>query len=116
MVQAISTFEQGDKESCLRHLEAITIKLRHLLHVFYDNLRDARVPRSVWLSYVQGFQAWGVGRNIDGEYVKYDGLSGSHTLVFQAVDAFLGMERYLPDKDMVRYIPKKQRDLCAAFK
>lgn len=57
-----------------------------------------------------------MGRIIDGEYVKYDGLSGNHVLFFQAVDAFLGMDRYLSDQNMDRYIPINQRELCVSFK
>lgn len=37
-------------------------------------------------------------------------------LFFQALDAFLGMDRYLTDENMLRYIPFRQRELCLAFK
>lgn len=74
------------------------------------------VSREVWLSYCQGFQGWGVGRMIDGEFVKYDGLSGNHVLFFQAIDAFLGLDRYLSDENMVRYIPYRQRAFCITLK
>lgn len=116
MVRAVMCFEEDDKVSCLNHLKNITFRLRHLLRVFYENLHESRVSHSVWLSYVQGFQGWGVGRIVDGEFIKYDGLSGNHVLVFQALDAFLGMERYLTDENMNRYIPVNQRELCIAFK
>ncbi|KAJ5577604.1 uncharacterized protein N7459_006568 [Penicillium hispanicum] len=83
--------------------------------IFYDvelmNLHDTRMPRSIWLRYVQGFQAWGIGELIDGRFVKYDGLSGNNALAFQALDAFLGMPLYLKDEDMTRYIPVRQRNL-----
>lgn len=116
MVRAIISFNDNDKTSTLHHLEAITCRLRHLLRVFYENLTESRISRSVWLSYVQGFQGWGVGRFIDGQYVKYDGLSGNHVLFFQALDAFLGLEPYLTDENMKRYIPVRQRELCLAMK
>ena len=116
MVQAIIYFEGKKEEMCLRHLESMTFRVRHLLMIFYQNLIEARVSHSVWLSYVQGFQGWGVGRMIDGEYVKYDGLSGNHVLFFQALDAFLGMDRYLSDQNMDRYIPVNQRDFCVSLK
>ncbi|KAL8768141.1 MAG: hypothetical protein Q9209_005532 [Squamulea sp. 1 TL-2023] len=116
MVQANICFENNDKEMCLRHLESMTVRVRHLLMVFYQNLTESRVSQSVWLSYVQGFQGWGVGRMIDGEYVKYDGLSGNHVLFFQALDAFLGMDRYLSDQNMDRYIPINQRELCLSLR
>ena len=116
MVRAVICFEGNDKVSCVKHLENITSRLRHLLLVFYDNLTESRVSHSVWLSYVQGFQGWGVGRMVDGEFIKYDGLSGNHVLFFQALDAFLGMDRYLTDENMIRYIPVNQRELCLALK
>ncbi|KAL8838201.1 MAG: hypothetical protein Q9170_002244 [Blastenia crenularia] len=116
MVQANICFEKGDKEMCLRYLESITFRVRHLLMIFYQNLTESRVSHSIWLSYIQGFQGWGVGRFIDGEYVKYDGLSGNHVLFFQALDAFLGMDRYLSDQNMDRYIPINQRELCISLK
>ena len=116
MVQSVVSFEVGDRESCVKHLENVTLRLRNLLLVFYENLHNGRVSRSVWLSYVQGFQGWGVGRMADGKYIKYDGLSGNHVLFFQALDAFLGMDRYLTDENMIRYIPVKQRELCLAFR
>lgn len=100
----------------MAHLENINVKLRDLLLIFYENLTDSRISRSVWLSYVQGFQGWGVGRMIDGEFIKYDGLSGNHVLFFQALDAFLGMDRYLTDENMDRYIPVNQRNFCVALK
>ncbi len=116
MVRAIISFEQNDKVSSIKHLENITFKVRQLLLVFYENLTESRVSHSVWLSYIQGFQGWGVGRTVDGEFIKYDGLSGNHVLFFQALDAFLGMDRYLTDENMIRYIPVHQREFCLALK
>ncbi len=116
MVRAIICFEENDKVLCVNHLENITFRLRHLLLIFYENLTKSRISHLVWLSYVQGFQGWGVGRMVDGVFIKYDGLSGNHVLFFQALDAFLGMDRYLTDENMIRYIPANQRKLCIAFK
>lgn len=116
MARAIISFETADKISSLQHLENISQRLRHLLLVFYEGLTDSRVSRSVWLSYIQGFQGWGVGRMVKGKHVKYDGLSGNHVLFFQALDAFLGMDPYLTDEDMRRYVPVKQRDFCLALR
>ncbi|MCJ1269100.1 hypothetical protein MMC22_008989 [Lobaria immixta] len=115
MIRAIISFEENDRESCVNHLENIALRLRHLLLCFYENLTESRVSHSVWLGYVQGFQGWGVGIIVDGEFVKYDGLSGNHVLCFQALDAFLGMDRYLTDEQMIRYIPVNQRKLCVTF-
>ena len=116
MIRAVMSFKENDKLSCVNHLENITFRLRHLLRIFYENLTESRVSHSVWLSYVQGFQGWGVGRMVNGELIKYDGLSGNHVLFFQALDAFLGMDRYLTDENMIRYIPVNQRNLCIALK
>lgn len=77
MVQAVISFEVHNKESCTQHLQNINSQLRTLLLVFFENLTESRVSHSVWLSYVQGFQGWGVGRIVDGEFIKYDGLSGN---------------------------------------
>ena len=116
LIKATVSFESDDKENCVAHLQDANVRIRHLLRLFYDNLTEARVSHSVWLSYVQGFQGWGVGRTIDGRYVKFDGLSGNHVLFFQALDAFLGLERYLTDENMRRYVPARQRALCLALK
>ncbi|EEP76193.1 predicted protein [Uncinocarpus reesii 1704] len=116
MVRAIISFEEKDKASCVRYLRHLNAMLRELLLIFYHNLNDSRVSRSVWLSHIQGFQGWGVGKTVDGEFVKYDGLSGNHVLAFQAIDSFLGMEPYLPEENLLRYIPANQRALCLMFK
>jgi hypothetical protein len=116
MANAIVSFEGEDKVACLKHLENITTNLREMLRIFYERLIDSSISRKVWLSYIQGFQGWGVGRMINGEFVKFDGLSGNHVLVFQAIDAFLGLDRYLTDENMTRYIPVNQRTLCLSLK
>ncbi|KAH7093374.1 hypothetical protein FB567DRAFT_624654 [Paraphoma chrysanthemicola] len=89
MVHAVASFREDDKNACLKHLETVSSHLRILLQLFYKIIAHAHVPQSVWLSHTQGFQGWGVGRMIDGGFVKFDGLSGNHVLVFQAIDAFL---------------------------
>lgn len=116
MVKAIIEFEQGNKAICLSHLRQLKPNLHKLFQIFYDGLVDAKVSRRVWLSYCQGFQGWGVGRMIDGRYVKYDGLSGNHVLAFQAIDAFFGMDRYLVDENMSRYIPAAQREFTSVLR
>ncbi|ESZ96147.1 hypothetical protein SBOR_3477 [Sclerotinia borealis F-4128] len=116
MVLSILTYTSSSPATCLPHLRTINARVRDLFLVFYENLTKSRVSHSVWLSYIQGFQGWGVGKMVDGEYVKYDGLSGNHVLFFQALDAFLGMDRYLTDENMMRYIPRRQRELCLALK
>ncbi|EJP70461.1 15-hydroxyprostaglandin dehydrogenase (NAD(+)) [Beauveria bassiana ARSEF 2860] len=116
MVDAIVAFEQKRKADSLRHLQKLKPQLDEIYQIFYDGLVDAKVSRKVWLSYCQGFQGWGVGRFVDGRHVKYDGLSGNHVLIFQAIDAFFGMERYLIDENMVRYIPVRQREFTSVLR
>ncbi|KAI3336198.1 hypothetical protein F4824DRAFT_509968 [Ustulina deusta] len=116
MVLSIIAFEDGRKADSLGHVHNITSRMRELLTVFYNNMKESRISRSVWLSYVQGFQGWGVGRIVDGKFDKFDGLSGNHVLFFQAIDAFIGLGRYLPDENMDRYIPVNQRDFCLSIK
>ena len=116
MVQTIIDFERGDKQSSLENVKRVASDLRHLMLTFYENLHDSKISQKIWLSYIQGFQGWGAGRTIDGKFVKYDGLSGNHILIFQAIDAFLGLERYLTDENMERYIPVNQRKLCLSLK
>jgi len=68
------------------------------------------------MSYVQGFQAWGAGEIIDGVYVEYDAVSGNQLPFFHMVDAFLGLDPYLNEENMFRYIPLSQRELSAALR
>ncbi|KAI1145672.1 hypothetical protein F4825DRAFT_473688 [Nemania diffusa] len=116
MIDAVVSFENSDKDSCLVHLENINKLLRNLLKIFYENIRESRISRSVWLSYVQGFQGWGLGKISNGKFVKYDGVSGNHVLFFQALDAFLGLPPYLSEENHICYIPVHQRELCIAFR
>ncbi|POS77452.1 hypothetical protein DHEL01_v204158 [Diaporthe helianthi] len=109
-------FYDVEVQSCLESVKCVASDLRRLLMTFYENLHDSNIPRKFWLSYVQGFHGWGAGRMIDGKFVKYDGLSGNHILIFQAIDAFLGLEPYLTDEDMYRYVPVNQRNLCRSLK
>lgn len=116
MVQAIINFERGDKQSCLENVKRVVFNQRQLMMTFYENLHDSKISRKIWLSYIQSFQGWGAGRTINGKFVMYDGLSGNHVLIFQAIDAFLGLERYLTNENMERYIPVNQRNLCLSLK
>jgi hypothetical protein len=43
-------------------------------------------------------------------------ISGNHALIFQAIDAFFGMERYLIDENMIRYIPVRQREFTSVLR
>ncbi|KAK9424052.1 putative indoleamine 2,3-dioxygenase [Seiridium unicorne] len=116
MIDSVVFFERGDKMTCLRHLENITRGIRTLLLTFYDNMVETRISHSVWLSYVQGFEGWGLERASKGVRIKDDGVSGNHVLFFQCLDAFLGLTPYLAEADYLRYIPIHQRELCTAFR
>jgi len=116
IVKAIISFTGGDKVTCLEHVQGITSQLRPLLSSYYERVHDAKIARSVWLSRVQGFQAWGAGyqNKTTGEWVKFDGLSGNQVLLFQVLDAFLGLEAYLPQEVQEMNVPALQREFCAA--
>jgi hypothetical protein len=116
MISAVVAFAENDRASCLDFLHSISSRLRGILGCYFDNMNDSQVSRTVWMSYVQGVEAWAAGRMISGEYVEYDGLSGNHVLFFQVIDAFLGMDRYLSARDFVRYVPARQRNLCNAMR
>jgi hypothetical protein len=116
IVRAIVSFDVGNKAQCLEQVKVVVQHQRRLTRLFHESIQEARVSRTTWLSYVQGFQGWGVGRIIDGDFVQFNGVSGNHVLVFQALDAFLGLDRYLADEDMDRYIPANQRHFCVALK
>ncbi|KAK3356582.1 hypothetical protein B0T25DRAFT_537007 [Lasiosphaeria hispida] len=116
IVRATISFARGDKSACLNHIQGITSQLRPLLSSYYDRVHDAKIARSAWLSHVQGFFAWGAGYEDEssGEWEKFDGLSGNQVLLFQALDAFLGLEVYLPKQVLLRNVPQLQREFCEA--
>ena len=99
----------------LKYLRSINSQLRMPLKIFYDRMHESKIPRSVWLSYVQGFQGWAAGEIINGEYVEFHGLSGNQSLFFRAIDAFLGLDSYLSDESIRRNIPLTQRNLCLLY-
>ncbi|KAI1381467.1 hypothetical protein F4677DRAFT_126953 [Hypoxylon crocopeplum] len=117
MVQATIAFARKDNAACAKYMACITAQLRPLLSSYYDRMHDNKIALKVWLSYVQGFFAWGTGYidEATGEWVKFDGLSGNQVLLFQALDAFLGLEPYLSQKDKERNVPVRQRALCEVF-
>jgi hypothetical protein len=121
VVHAILTHSRGDLPSCLRHTQRITERLRPLLSSYYDRVHDAKIARGAWLSHVQGFYGWGVGYYEEGgegsgggEWVRFDGLSGNQVLLFQVLDAFLGLAPYLDEESQERNVPGRQRVFCRA--
>ncbi|KAI0458561.1 hypothetical protein F5B21DRAFT_512050 [Xylaria acuta] len=113
---AVTSFKDGNTGSCLESLRNINANLRGLFVLFNQRMREANVSRKVWLNYVQSIHAWGAGRMINDEFVQFDGVSGNQILVFQALDALLGMGTYHPDEDLKRYIPANQRGFCKSIK
>lgn len=117
MIRAVVTFNQGDKATCATHMSRITAQLRPLLSSYYDRVHDPVIAHSAWLSHVQGFYAWGAGYHDEaqGKFVMFDGMSGNQILLFQALDAFLGFDAYLPEETQLRNVPAKQRELSKVF-
>ncbi|KAK0631240.1 hypothetical protein B0T14DRAFT_420414 [Immersiella caudata] len=116
IIRAILAYARGDMESCLVHTKSISEGLRPVLAEYYDRVHDKTIARSAWLSHVQGFYAWGMGYQDEetGEWIKWDGLSGNQVMLFQAVDAFLGMEVYLGEQARMGNVPRLQREFCEA--
>lgn len=81
-----------------------------------DTLTESKIHRKYWMAYVQGFQAFGAGEILDGEYVEYEGLSGNQATFILFIDAFLGMKPYLSKEDELRSIPTTQRNLLGALR
>ncbi|EDU44641.1 conserved hypothetical protein [Pyrenophora tritici-repentis Pt-1C-BFP] len=81
-------------------------------------MHDKIIAQSIWMSKIQGFFAWNAGKqNTEtDEWEKYDGLSGNQMLLFQAMDAFLGIEQYLSDRELELSVPRRQRELCHALR
>lgn len=112
MVMASLSWARNDKAACANYVSRIDSNMRHVLNGYVNTMHNDKIPRSVWLSRVQGFFAWGVGFQDDnGDWIKFDGLSGNQSLLFQALDAFLGLEPYLSERDQERNVPARQRKL-----
>lgn len=111
MVASITQYEKGQRDACLETLRKIVEQLRIPLRLYHETLSEDKIARSVWMPYVQGFQGWAAGEIEDGVYVEYDGLSGNQLPMSFFVDAFLGLSQYLPQENMLRYVPISQRRL-----
>jgi hypothetical protein len=115
MVMAILSSKRDDLKQTVQHLKSINEHLKPTLKIFFDSLVDSKVSKKYWMRYVQGIQGWAAGHMVDGKYIEYDGLSGNQLLLLHCVDAFLGLEPYLPIENTLRYIPRLQRELSTAF-
>lgn len=114
MVHAIIALSRDDTALCARYVASITFQMQFVIGTYTNSLHDKIIARSIWLSKIQGFFAWGAGNynSETDEWEKYDGLSGNQLLFFQALDAFLGIEQYLSPRDQEMSVPRRQRDLC----
>ena len=117
MILAVIAYARGEMGACAAHMENISTQLRNVLQSYFDRMHEQSIARAVWLPHVQGFFAWGVGHieESSGEWVRFDGLSGNQVLLFQALDAFLGIEPYLSLRDREGNVPARQRALCGIF-
>ncbi|KAI1179286.1 hypothetical protein F4777DRAFT_586257 [Nemania sp. FL0916] len=116
IVIAIASFKEGNNRACVESLQSVSAGLRQVIVLFNQKMREENVSKKVWLNYVQSLHAWGAGKMVDGEFTTFDGVSGNQILVFQALDALLGMDTYHPNKDIKRYIPARQRGFCRSIK
>jgi hypothetical protein len=116
MIQAIIAFERGDKKSCLAHIETAFINLRKVMQNLYEKMNDPHVARAIWVRHVSGIHGWGLTLETDDPPVEYGGLSGSQILLFLAVDAFLGIDRYHSDGELKMHISRNTRDVAATIR
>ncbi|KAH8793671.1 hypothetical protein DL96DRAFT_1568566 [Flagelloscypha sp. PMI_526] len=116
MTRAVSFWKSGNMAACLEEIVKANDSLSQILACYYEIMNDSQIPRSYWMRYSQGFQSWGCTHLVKGASVTFVGLSGNQLVVFQAVDAFLGMEPYLSLQDLERYIPSAQREFLVSLK
>ncbi|KAK3386457.1 hypothetical protein B0H63DRAFT_540340 [Podospora didyma] len=118
IIRATIAHARGDLPACLAHVRRVSSALRVALGAYYDRMHDAKIARDAWLSHVQGFFAWGMG--VEDErtrrWVTFDGLSGNQVMLFQALDAWLGLDPYLSDEVMGMNVPRLQREFCEAVR
>ncbi len=102
--------------SCLAHVETAFINLRKVMQNLYDKMNDPHVARTIWVRHVSGIHSWGLTLETDDPPVEYGGLSGSQILLFLAVDAFLGIDRYHTDEELRMHISQNMRDVAATIR
>lgn len=116
IIRAMMSYEQGDKTSTLAYTEAVFEHLRKLILHLFENMNDPNVSRAIWVRHVSGIHSWGLTSDSEHGPVEYGGLSGSQTLIFLAVDAFLGMPSYHSNEEIRMHISKNMRNVFAAMK
>jgi hypothetical protein len=78
-------------------------------------MNDPHVARSIWVRHVAGVHSWGLTHETDNPPVEYGGLSGSQILLFLAVDAFLGIDRYHQEDQQKRHISRNLRHVATTI-
>ncbi|RJE25565.1 hypothetical protein PHISCL_02105 [Aspergillus sclerotialis] len=116
IVQSIISFEQGQNQECAEHLKSVNVHLRKAMRVYYEQVIESKIPRSIFVGYMQGFHGWAAGKVVDGEYTEYDGLSGGHLVLFNLLDCFLGLNTFIDEEKFANYIPASQRRFIASVK
>lgn len=116
MVQSIISFEKCQRDRCNEHLKAVNACLQAALRVYYDQVVDSKIPRSIFVPYLQGFHGWAAGEMVDGKYTEYDGVSGAHMVLFNMLDSFLGLDTFLDPKAFPNYITSRQRGFISSVR
>ncbi|OBT65223.1 hypothetical protein VE03_04787 [Pseudogymnoascus sp. 23342-1-I1] len=75
IIRSIVAYDAGDIEACSWHLRNMSPLLRELFQEFYQGITSDKVSKDLWLRYCQGFQGWGVGSEVAGQFVRYNGSS-----------------------------------------
>lgn len=96
-------------------METISFHLRKLLRNLYEKMNDPHVARAIWVRHVAGVHSWGLTHEKDNHSVEYGGLSGSQILLFLAIDAFLGIDRYHSEDQQKRHISRNLRGVATTI-
>lgn len=115
-MQSIISFEKGYKQKCHKHLKAVNAYLPKAAKVYYDWVNEPKIPRSVFVPYLQGFHGWAAGEVVDGKYTEFDGVSGAQGVLFNLLDIFLGLKTFLDEESFVKYFPTSQRRFMDSVK
>ncbi|KAJ5881206.1 uncharacterized protein N7473_012259 [Penicillium subrubescens] len=116
LVQSIGCYEMGQKQACIEHLQGVSVHLKSVFQIYYEYIVESKDPRHVFTAYIQGFHGWAAGELINDEYVEYDGSSGAHLVLFNALDYFLGLEPFFHEQDFIKYFSYSQRRFMASIK
>ncbi|KAK7734655.1 hypothetical protein SLS57_000353 [Botryosphaeria dothidea] len=114
IADALAHWERGERADLLQALRRVRDGTRAIAKVFYEHMSSDKVEPAVWMSWVQGFHAYGATEDgvVEEGAREYDGVSANQLPFFHVVDAFLGIGRtYLDGKEMRSNILGAQRAL-----